>query len=424
MLSRLASRRVNGAWVRYATTSAPRDTTGLDYKKRFGKEDYVDNEIRAKTYVRTGQAASIVCSRRIQNLAEAMSLIRAVEERVGPVLQFEFQKDYISRAYTWRADIVFKNSESRSLIKHGVSFTLPPGPLAARPEGSGLAELGAFLQPRQHNPELELKPLENVSADKERQPWTPLDQPWTITITPAKNPLNIQKRISHYPRQRVHNVAKWGGFTHLDALPDHIPLTPDAPQAMMRYALERWSRYGNEDYTPKPAIIAEHPEQPVQAAPKQDSKTSPQLVSEPVVETSTETTDVQEEETVQQSEPEPEPVRVKRGPPPRPTPAARRVQKPVVQAAEADDAAQRAAIQQANALKAALAKGRRAAKPVVERKKVEVRQTKRVEHKPVAPEQPVEATVTEKAAEVREESGEAKNDVVGKLKKSIFGSWL
>lgn len=193
---------------------------------------------------------------------------------------------------------------------------------------------------------------------------------------------------------------------------------------MMRYALERWSRFGGEDYTPQPATVPEPEEQPVQTAPKQESKASPEPVSEPVVEASTETTEIYEEETVQQDESESAPVRVKRGPPPRPTPAARRVQKPAVQASEVDETAQRAAIQQANALKAALAKARRAAKPVVERQRVEVKQTRRVKPNPTEPEHRVEETETESTAEVKEESGEAKNGVVGKLKKSIFGSWL
>ncbi|KAK0212540.1 hypothetical protein DFS33DRAFT_1377030 [Desarmillaria ectypa] len=184
-----------------------------------------------------GRSAVIKSWKFFESMAEAYALIRAVEEKYGPIHEYWFQKDQEDPSkFTSVVRVQFKNAESM----RDITFT--PQPLHAvapvvplRPGGIGLDDLKRLLTRRT---QVVQKPTDGtetlpVIGEDERI----LD----ANISKAAQPLYtngnpINRKIVQRNIKAMHD---WGGFFPLEPLPEGAPLTTDHPH--MRMALQRWT---------------------------------------------------------------------------------------------------------------------------------------------------------------------------------------
>ncbi|KAG7449672.1 uncharacterized protein BT62DRAFT_928400 [Guyanagaster necrorhizus] len=183
-----------------------------------------------------GRGAVVKSWRIFDSMAEAYALLRAVEEKYGPIHEYWFQKDQEDPSkYTSVIRVQFKNAESLQDI------TFSPQPLhtvapivPVRPGGIGLDDLKGLLAPRA---------LMQKSTDG-TEPMPDIGEGERVmdaSISKAAQPLytpgiSINRKI--VPRN-IKAIYDWGGFFPLEPLPEGAPLTTDHPH--MRMALQRWT---------------------------------------------------------------------------------------------------------------------------------------------------------------------------------------
>ncbi|KAK0226237.1 hypothetical protein IW262DRAFT_1491709 [Armillaria fumosa] len=184
-----------------------------------------------------GRSAVVKSWKWMDSMAEAYALIRAIEEKYGPIHEYWFQKDQEDPSkFTSVVRVQFKNPESL----RDISFT--PRPLhtvapvvPVRPGGIGLDDLKGLLTPRT---QVVQEPTDGTES-------SPIigegEKIVDANITKASqslytNGIPINRRV--IPRN-IKAIHDWGGFFPLEPLPEGAPVTTDHPH--MRLALQRWT---------------------------------------------------------------------------------------------------------------------------------------------------------------------------------------
>ncbi|KAK0486121.1 hypothetical protein IW261DRAFT_779601 [Armillaria novae-zelandiae] len=184
-----------------------------------------------------GRSAVVKSWKWMDSMAEAYALIRAIEEKYGPIHEYWFQKDQEDPSkFTSVVRVQFKNPESL----RDISFTPQPlhtvaPAIPVRPGGIGLSDLKGLLTPRTQvvqEPTDETKSMPIVGEGEKI-----ID----ANITKASqslytNGIPINRRV--IPRN-IKAIHDWGGFFPLEPLPEGAPVTTDHPH--MRLALQRWT---------------------------------------------------------------------------------------------------------------------------------------------------------------------------------------
>ncbi|KAK0460952.1 uncharacterized protein EV420DRAFT_1529348 [Desarmillaria tabescens] len=202
------------------------------------------------------------------SMAEAYALLRAVEEKYGPIHEYWFQKDQEDPSkYTSVIRVQFKNAESL----RDLSFSPKPLHVVApvvpvRPGGIGLDDLKGLLAPRAQKPTDGTESLPDIGESEKI-----ID----ASISKAAQPLytsgiSINRRI--IPRN-IKAIHDWGGFFPLEPLPEGAPLTTDHPH--MRIALQRWTH----DMHWRPSSNSEKPDAQNASSSEEEPQESPPLPS-------------------------------------------------------------------------------------------------------------------------------------------------
>ncbi|KAK0484346.1 hypothetical protein EDD18DRAFT_1197080 [Armillaria luteobubalina] len=184
-----------------------------------------------------GRSAVVKTWKWMDSMAEAYALIRAIEEKYGPIHEYWFQKDQEDPSkFTSVVRVQFKNADSLQ----NISFTPQPLHTVApvvpvRPGGIGLDDLKGLLTPRTQLVQDPTDGTESAPVIGEGEKIV------DASITQASQSLYttgipINRRV--IPRN-IKAIHDWGGFFPLEPLPEGAPVTTDHPH--MRLAQQRWT---------------------------------------------------------------------------------------------------------------------------------------------------------------------------------------
>ncbi|PBK74201.1 hypothetical protein ARMSODRAFT_951796 [Armillaria solidipes] len=184
-----------------------------------------------------GRSAVVKSWKWMDSMAEAYALIRAIEEKYGPIHEYWFQKDQEDPSkFTSVVRVQFKNAESLrdiSFTPQSLHTVAPVVPV--RPGGIGLDDLKGLLTPRTQVVQEPIDGTESLPIIGEGEKVV------DANISKAAQPLYtngipINRRVVQRNIKAIHD---WGGFFPLEPLPEGAPVTTDHPH--MRLALQRWT---------------------------------------------------------------------------------------------------------------------------------------------------------------------------------------
>ncbi|KAL0955856.1 hypothetical protein HGRIS_002058 [Hohenbuehelia grisea] len=169
---------------------------------------------------------------RLRSMVDAYAVIRAVEQRYGPVREFHFTPDRdVPVAYQKNVYVVFHSSESRARIKpNGELVTIfAPDHDYHKPGGISLNDLEKVLRPGKFGEIPEIPAFDEVLGDTVDKPERSPPYELKFDINPARNnffqtPSSSNARLTPLAHryQLSQNLMKWGGFYQPP------PVDPDA----------------------------------------------------------------------------------------------------------------------------------------------------------------------------------------------------
>lgn len=186
----------------------------------------------------------------IDNMADAYTIVRAVEQKYGSIAEARILRDYeMPEMYQAKILVLFRDADSVERIPAlGENLhVLAPEVVPDQPGGVGLADIAHLLEPQGKSETLSfLEGLNTPSVEGTGRTINFKIEPKLHTTPPSKSPsIHLSnRRLAETGR----NFLKWGGFYNLQPIESTRPITDDElfcgstlDHVRMRRTLRYWA---------------------------------------------------------------------------------------------------------------------------------------------------------------------------------------
>ncbi|KAF9451518.1 hypothetical protein P691DRAFT_773071 [Macrolepiota fuliginosa MF-IS2] len=233
------------------TNSSPRPSTSSSTSFKQASGSHWKGQSRIKEGVPTvlieNRCAFVRTWDFLRNPAEALALVRAVEQKYGPVESFSFQKDFDSPSlYQSHVKITFRDIESFHRLPEDFQtlHIRAPKVQPKRPGGIGLDEIHHLV-----TEDVEFLTADKVSeiASEERTIDFRIERAQRAYF--EESPFRFVGVNQTYRKEIGTKMLEWGGFHEMEPMDSTQPITNEElteetlDHVHMRRSLREWSQY-------------------------------------------------------------------------------------------------------------------------------------------------------------------------------------